>query len=664
MNFPNPARREKLLALAAVAALVWLNAYLIRQVFGIEHTGKMHSMHGFWTALARWGPGDWLKPSWWPFWYNGMPFEFTYAPGLPGSAALLAKLTGCSPSRGVHMMIGVAFCLPPAALFVLAWQVYRRVGLAFVAGAVYSLTSLSELILPDMGFDLRRVAGARRMYVNFTWDEAPHHLALAMACLGIAVLVHSLRERRPASLFLSSLLMAASMLANPFGGTTLGLLLLCLLFAFDTQSWRRNAAAIATAGLLAYLVVSPFYPPGLIQAIRTNAALFPDSAWSVRSWYGLAIASAGFLLLWRLTKRIRYWHLRFLSLFAWSMWCIPALHYWYDIHFLLQPGRYKVELEAGLALLLTAIAGKAAGRLPTEVQAVVCLALLWCAYTVTLDQRRYSKREIREVDSRLSIERRSADWMEANLAGKRVFAGGTAGQWMNAYSGVHQFGGGSYPTAPNATLTRALYFVYSSGQVESTILWLKAFGVDAVLMPGEKSPEFWKPFRPYGKFDGALPVLWREQDTAIYAVPRRRTSLAQVVPASRLVKSVAEDPADVSPIRGFVQALEDEQAPGAAFTWESAGRARIRTVAPPESVVVVHMNGFSGWKAESGGRSLTVERDGLGQLVLRPGCHGECEITLEYDGGWEGRWTRLAASAALLALLAGMTGRLRLRYAS
>jgi hypothetical protein len=37
--------------------------------------------------------------------------------------------------------------------------------------------------------------------------------------------------------------------------------------------------------------------------------------------------------------------------------------------------------------------------------------------------------------------------------------------------------------------------------------------------PGRNSPEFWHPWQDQKKFDGVLPVLWREDDTTVYRVP-------------------------------------------------------------------------------------------------------------------------------------------------
>jgi hypothetical protein len=70
------------------------------------------------------------------------------------------------------------------------------------------------------------------------------------------------------------------------------------------------------------------------------------------------------------------------------------------------------------------------------------------------------------------------------------------------------------------------------------LLWLKAFGVQAIAVPGKNSPETWHPFQRPDKFDGLLEPIWRRFDTTIYKVPIRSLSLAHVVRWILLCESV------------------------------------------------------------------------------------------------------------------------------
>ena len=52
--------------------LLWVNVYICREFFWVEHTGRMNAVHGFWMALARLGPQQhWLTPGWWRYWEEG-----------------------------------------------------------------------------------------------------------------------------------------------------------------------------------------------------------------------------------------------------------------------------------------------------------------------------------------------------------------------------------------------------------------------------------------------------------------------------------------------------------------------------------------------------------------------------------------------------------------
>ena len=102
--------------------IIWLNAYICRQVFFIEYTGKMNSIHGVWIAMARLAGEHWYKPTWWPYWYNGTPFEYTYAPLVPALSAAIARLSGFSAAHGFQIVSGGIYCFGPAALFLMARQ--------------------------------------------------------------------------------------------------------------------------------------------------------------------------------------------------------------------------------------------------------------------------------------------------------------------------------------------------------------------------------------------------------------------------------------------------------------------------------------------------------------------------------------------------------------
>ena len=651
------ARNRPLLVTLYLLIVIWANAYICRQVFFIEYTGQLHSMHGVWIGMARLAGNHWWTPGWWPYWFGGMPFEFTYAPLLPGLTALLSRITGWSEAHAFNIISGVVYCLGPALLFVLAARLTHRPGWSFIAAIAYSLSAPTELLLPDGAFRLVHLGDARRFSLNFVWDEAPHHLALAFVLASIVCLHYALDRRRPAGWLLAGVCSVGAVLANAFGATALLLFLACFLPAFCPRDWRQKLPSVAALCVLVYLVVCPFLPPSLLRAIRMNANLFPESAWTPASFAALAGVGSGWMLLLWLTRKWASCHLRFFLLLAYLTFVIPAIFIWRGLHFIPQPARYKAELELALVLLAVFAAARTIDRFPVWVRALLAMSLLWLAGSQVIQHRRFSKQVIQPVNISETIEYRAAKWVEAHVPGRRVMAAGSIGQWMNAFTAVPQFGGGSYPTAPNVVQQMAMWGIYPGGDAperddRTTELWLKAFGVGALIVPGRDSPEFWKPFRQPEKLAAILPCLWKEQDTAILAIPGPGQSFARVIPEASIVRRKPAGWSDIEDVRAFVSTLENTGLPGAEVRWLNVNRAVIHAIVPAGHALSIVINYHPGWKARANGRPAPVAADGLGQMVIRPVCSGACEVELSYDGGFEGKLTRWLS----LATLGGIAG--------
>jgi hypothetical protein len=148
-----------------------------------------------------------------------------------------------------------------------------------------------------------------------------------------------------------------------------------------------------------------------------------------------------------------------------------------------------------------------------------------------------------------------------------------------------------------------------------------------------------------------LPVLWREDDTTIYRVPQRFTSLAHVMRADRLVRRRPIHGLDTDEVRSYVAALDSASQP-ALLEWRGSNQARIRAVLAPGEIVSTQINYHPGWHAIVKGRMAAVRSDGIGLMAVDPNCIGDCEVTLQYDGGWELRLCRAASGATLLLFLA------------
>ena len=159
------------------------------------------------------------------------------------------------------------------------------------------------------------------------------------------------------------------------------------------------------------------------------------------------------------------------------------------------------------------------------------------------------------------------------------------------------------------------------------------------------------PFRNPAKFNGVLPELWRDGDDAIYGIPGPAPSLAHVVNRGELVARAPANGIDVEPLRPYVAALDDASRPFAKMTWLNNHQIRIETTAARGQLLSVQVNDSPGWHALAGGAERPLWADGLGSIVVDPGCDGACNVELVYDGGAEtkiARWLSLLTLAGLV----------------
>jgi len=645
--------RERALTACYLAALVWLNLYWCREVFFLDHIGQMNSMHGFWMGLARLAGDAWYRPTWWRYSYDGMPFEYTYAPLVPGLIAAISKLSGWPVGRAFGVVAGFVFCLGPVAMFLMAREITRRAGWSFVACVTYCLFAPSQWLAPDQELAVRHLRDARRVLLTFVWDDVPHELALALVCIAVLFLVRGLRSGKAGSFVWAGIAMAFGLLANAFGATAMLIVLLCLLATWDTGSLTRNAAAVTLCALAAYLAMCPFLPPTLLAVIGRNANNSVPTAWTWWSTAALAIIACGSVVLWFLSRHWKSWYLRFFLLLAWIYSSIPILNQW-NLHFLPQSERYKVELEAWLVLFGVFVVAEFLRSAPKIVRVAAVLVLLIPAAAQVRSHRQFAKAMIRSSDVRETIEYQVADWVHASMPNARVFAPGTFGQWMNAFTDQPQLGGGSFPTIPSLPIqlpiTGLTYLNQAAQVADWGTVWLTAFGVDAIVVPGPNSPEYWKPlFRVPEAFQGTMPLLWRERDTSIYSVPRRQGGLAHVISETAVIKNPPRDFFDLSQIRTYVAAIESAHTV-AEWRWIDDNHGRIQTSLNPGDVISLQITYHPGWKAFAGGKAASITSDGLAQMVIHADCPGPCDVDLSYDGGWEGKITRVLSVITILGV--------------
>ena len=664
MNFRDRAKRAvaktpRALVLPWIYLFIiaFINIYVCHEAFTTESTGHWNSMHGIWMALARLAGLDWFSPRWWAYWGGGAPLEYTYSPLVPFATAGIARLFQCSIPLAFHALTGLVYCLGPSLLYVAGWRLFQAPGYSFAAALFYSLLSPTEWIVPDNAFRFSSLLSARRMYLMFDWDDLPHMAALALVPPAALLLGRALESRRLLHYAAAGALMACMMLANMFGLVLAAMVVLTVPFAIERPfRWNRLLRAVLLAAAV-YVVICPWVPPSLLRTIRFISAHRGESDTPLHSLAALAIVLSVSWIVWRLTSRVDTgWGVRWLCLFSCPVLLTPVLAQYGGPHFVPQPGRYKLEMEVVLAWLCVFGLRPFIDRLGVRTRILLIAPLVALAVRQIAFDREFGRGMTRHVDVAESFDYRSAKFVAANLPGERVMMTGSMGQWLNAFTDMPQMSGQPYTTAPNWMQQVALYTIFTDQNAggrgaDYSILWLKAFGAQAIAVPGPQSPEPWKAFANPRKFDGVLEPLWREDDITIYRVPEGSQSLAHVLRPHQLVRRPPIHGLDVDELRQYTAALDHPSAP-ADLEWRDSNQAVVRAGLAPGEVVSVQINYDPGWSARANGRKCGVRSDGIGLIAITPGCTGKCEITLEYGGGPESLLCRVAAVAALLLLAA------------
>ena len=234
---------------------------------------------------------------------------------------------------------------------------------------------------------------------------------------------------------------------------------------------------------------------------------------------------------------------------------------------------------------------------------------------------------------RTTAEYEISTWLGGHLPGRRVFAPGTIGFWMDAFSDTPMLVGGFDNGIRNTFLQDVNFQIYASDKRQVMLDWLNAFGCDAMVGGGPQSREVYHPYAHPEKFAG-LQELWRNGSEVIYDVPRHNRSLAHAVRAADLPQ-VAPPGYDTAPIQPYLKALDDPAAPPAKFHWQSQHSASIAGPIPAGLPAVRTSHLGPGMVRARQRRTAPVWGDKLGQMVVEPRCDGPCAVELTWDGGVE-----------------------------
>lgn len=639
---------------AGAAALFALNIWICWRLFRIEYAQHFNSVEGFFISIARYISTHWGGFSWWPLWHCGMPYQDTYVPLVHLVVAAVASLAKISAARAYHDVTGVTYSLGAALLFLMAMRLGASRGAAFLAALIYSLFSPSALLQPDVARDIGGWFNCRRLQVLTVYGEGPHVTSLALLALVILALQYALDRRTKGSFALAALAIATLFLTNVPGSMATGLAVFCWIGAQPAGRWARAAAVAAGASGLAYAIACYGVPPSSLATVLENVGPMHSGFWLATHktpWLLpgalMAAAALGYLLARsRLPLFARFALLYFTLLAAMVLTAHPQ-----TFELLPQVGRLHLEMEIPAVLLLGGLAWWLYSHSPRWLKpALVAVALASAAVQVRNYHAR-ARADIQQVDLMTRSEYTSARWLDAHLHGQRVYAAGSDRFWLNAFSDTPQVEGCCDQGQAMPVLRVLPYLVNPAVNAETTrlaVVYLEALGAQAMVASGPESTDEYKEIQTTERFERLLPVLGREHGDTIYGVPQRSASLAHVLrPGEAATIRTWDQAAQAEAVR-YAGAIEDDSRPAAGFEWTGPSTARIRATLQRDDLISVQVAWFSGWKAAINGQARATSADGLGFILIRPECQGNCEITLTWTGPPDLRLCAWISGAALV----------------
>jgi len=641
-------------ALAALA-LFAANVYVCRGLFSMEYLRHMGSIEAAYIGIARYLQTHWSDMTWFPLWYGGVPYQNTYPPLLHWTVAMVAWGRGITPVHAHHWTTALLYCLGPVTLFALVLRLSGSRWAALAAGMLYTALSPSAWLIPIIAHDLGGIWRPRRLQTLIMFGEGPHVSALTLLPLALLLLHVAMERRKPQWTLAAALGLGAVVLTNWLAGFALAMAVVCYLLARVTDLRPRDYGYLALVSLAAYFIAMPWAPPSTIHVTQLNAQTvggdFRSLYHALPLWCAVAAVS---LALLKLASRKLPAAFQFALFFTFLMALLTLSAAWFNTSILPQPDRYHLEMEMALAML-AALAGHEILKRTPQVPGVAALVII----TVLLVQplrihRRYARWMIGGIDITQTSEWKTADWLNKHWSAERVMVPGSTQFWLTAFSDTPQIGGGFLQGVTNFEVRAASYGItWGKGDAwpEWSVLWLKALGVQGVAVSMAGSTEVYKDYRDPQKFEGVLPVLWRDGGDVFYQVGKPHASLARVVPRSTLPPRTPESAADVEPIRAYVAALDDDQMPEAPFQWTTAHSARIVTNLAAGQVVSWQESYHKGWHASVNGRDVRIERDALGLMFIDAQMTGPVTVELNYDGGLEMRLAHWLSAGTLIGLL-------------
>lgn len=627
-----------------------VNLFLIWPYLFQTSPGWVESIEVGFITTARWWAQNFPHVWWNPYWYAGFPMRFSYVPFIPLTTAALGTIIG-NFTQAYHLIVGFSYALVPASLFFLMRFVTKNTWAAFFGTLAFSLMSpLANLfnysreaqgLFPDLHLP------PWRLMTVVIWGEGPHSLAQIFLPLAGLFYLKTNEENKYSNIIITAVFTSLVALSNPIGLWALALLFgsTFTVYLFWRTDKKRVLINTFWVAIFAYLFSSFWYTPGFIRGDLFGEGggvfkkIFEYFPWGIT---GVLLVFGFYLFILR--KLIKSERQAAIILWYTITFLIVWIFYKFKIEFSPQARRYITEVDMGQATILAMIVAgisaffkeklpglklsKAIGTIIPVFFIVILLVFTqktWTAARSFVNSNDEAKTNFAERK------------MNSYLSGvvkpmERIFASANYSFWLNYQTNLWQLRGGHWQASINFWQPHAEYQITNGEDGETSLLWLKSFGISWLVVNLPESIVHYNDYRYPAKFGLLLGegTFVDKPSEVVYQIPLK-TGLIGAVNLNQMPKIKP-------PINGA-----DKEALAKYVTWieESDSKLYLKVVnndsylisgeTQNEEGIRIAVSFDRGFKARSAqGEKLLIEKDPLGFVVIKPKVSGNQEITLSY----------------------------------
>lgn len=671
-----------LVGLIGVLAIIWVNYSIISGWFGKNGPVNIGSIEVSYVSMGRF-LADFGARSWLPFWYFGFPFHVFYTPLLPFLEFLLFKTVGLPLWIGYRFLTGLAYILAPISVFLLGWQLSKKVIGGVIAGMVFSvIPTIFNFILGSGEVLGDRFTSdfydPRRFVILVRWGEGPHIFSLIFIPLVGVFFARLLDKPKFANLLSCSIFLSLAALTNALGLFASLLLIGAMSFVKFAQtkanfnfSFKYLLLTVAiTFGLISFWFNLTFLSTFFKEGSGSGSLLI-----SLFPWGWLAGIVIILLIYFLISKYLQdfglasalIWFLIFFTVVATYYLSAPAEESYRRIELLPQALRYIVEVDLSLSLLIGVTFAWLVGLITKKIThfkfAGLLLTLGFIAAAIFYIQPFFptaQRNSSQLVDLAKSPEYKFANWFSHNIdlsKGERVLIPGNYGFFLNWFTNVWQLRGGLFQASTHHWPDHIYYQLSTGDDPEISRAWLIIMNAKYALVTTPGSPEMFHDFKNTDRY-ASLPIAFKDGADIIYQVPQVRPSNAKPVNIDQLKQLKAPLKGDDKPaLLAYANLLNHSSQNQASFEMIDNDNYKISGQIAQNEAVSVSMTADSSWSAYDSisKKSLKTGQDAFGFLVIYPQTNN-FNIKLKHNASYfELLGYLLSATSVFLLIYYGFT---------